>query len=500
MKLYKKILKMSVVAGCLLTGTGCTKNFTEINTDHTLVTSDIIKPSLLFTGVLKNSIFSTYNTSIVAEYSGYYANQGSGVIFQNANWAEPFNTFYTSYIINMAECVRLTAKDPKLINENAMARIFKVWLFQMLTDMYGDVPYFQAAQSMDETVNQPKYDKQQDIYKDMLKELKEAVASLSDVPTLSSYGDADLLYGGSVDKWRRFGNSLRLRLAIRVRYADATLAKQHITDLAGAVFIDDNSLNAKLTTIDGTNPSNRNPLMDDPTNSYPLWVSFTLTDNLKKLNDPRLPVFAKPATDGVSGYRGRPIAITGTESVYTESSTAYLSYFFRNPAYSIIIFNTAEVYFLKAEAGLAGLSSDDAQAMYTKGIQASMGYYSVDQTASNNYTGSAAGILSGTDEEKTRQIIVQKWIANFYEVYEGWAEFRRTGYPEIWTGNSLGSTNGEVPRRLTYPLDEYTKNGNNVKTAASLLSGGDAYLSRVWWDAKPGLPFHHPKQGMFPPE
>jgi hypothetical protein len=225
-----------------------------------------------------------------------------------------------------------------------------------------------------------------------------------------------------------------------------------------------------------------------------------MTDNLKNLSDPRLSVFAVPATDGVSGYRGRPIAITGNESVYTESSTAYLPYFFRQPAYSIVILNAAEVYFLKAEAGLAGLSSDDAQAMYTKGIQTSLQYYSVDQTASNNYTASAAGILSGTDEEKTEQIIVQKWVANYYEVYEGWAEFRRTGYPKIWTGNSLGSTNGEIPRRLTYPLDEYSKNGDNVKAAAGLLSGGDAYMSRTWWDAKPGLPFHHPKQGMFPPE
>jgi hypothetical protein len=491
---------MAVVVSCLCFGGGCTKNFTDINTDHTLVTADIVKPSLLFTGVLKNSIFSTYNTSIVAEYSGYFANQSSGVIFQNANWSEPFNSFYTSYIINMAECVRLTADDPKLVNEHAMARIFKAWLFQMLTDAYGDVPYFQAALDMDETVNQPKYDKQQDIYKDLLNELKEAVASLSDDVSLSSFGTADLLYSGSVDKWRRFGNSLRLRLAMRVRYADANLAKQHITDLAGASFIDDNSLNAHLTTIDGTNPGNHNPLLDDPTNPYPLWVSFTMTDNLKNLSDPRLSVFAVPATDGVSGYRGRPIAITGNESVYTESSTAYLPYFFRQPAYSIVILNAAEVYFLKAEAGLAGLSSDDAQAMYTKGIQTSLQYYSVDQTASNNYTASAAGILSGTDEEKTEQIIVQKWVANYYEVYEGWAEFRRTGYPKIWTGNSLGSTNGEIPRRLTYPLDEYSKNGDNVKAAAGLLSGGDAYMSRTWWDAKPGLPFHHPKQGMFPPE
>ena len=491
---------MALVISCLIAGSGCTKNFTEINTDHTLVTSDIIKPALLLTGVQKGSIFSIYNTSVIAEYSGYYSNGASGVIFQNANWSEPFNTFYTSYIINTAEVVRLTADDPKLINENAIGRIWKAWLFHILTDAYGDVPYFQAALNVNEVVNQPKYDKQQDIYKDLLKELKEAVASLDDDPTLSSFGDADLLYSGVVDKWRRFGNSLRLRLAMRIRYADPALAKQHVMELATAPLIDDNSLNAQLTTIDGSNTGNRNPLYDDPTNPYPLFGSFTVTDNLKRLSDPRLPIYLGPATDGVSGYRGRPIAISGAEKTYNESSTAYLQYFFRAAVYSIIIMNAAEVSFLRSEAALAGFTADNPQTLYQAGIQHSLDQYAVDPTAATNYLNSAAGLLSGTDEEKDEEIIVQKWIANYYNSYEGWTEFRRTGYPRIWTGSDLGSTNGNVPRRLTYPLDEYTKNGVNVKAAAGLLSKGDDYLSHIWWDAKPGLPFYHPKQGMFPPE
>ena len=87
-----------------------------------------------------------------------------------------------------------------------------------------------------------------------------------------------------------------------------------------------------------------------------------------------------------------------------------------------------------------------------------------------------------------------------YQSNEAYAEFRRTGYPRIWTGNASGSTNGEIPRRLTYPLDEYAKNEQSVRTAAGKLKQGDKYMSRMWWDAKAGLPFHHAKQGMFPPE
>ena len=115
-----------------------------------------------------------------------------------------------------------------------MARIWKVWVFQELTDAYGDIPYSQAALSVDSVVNQPKYDTQEFIYADMLNELKEAVANLNPDPSLTSFGTADLLFSGSTDNWARLGNSLRLRLAMRIRYADPTLAQQNITDVIGS--------------------------------------------------------------------------------------------------------------------------------------------------------------------------------------------------------------------------------------------------------------------------
>jgi len=261
-----------------------------------------------------------------------------------------------------------------------------------------------------------------------------------------------------------------------------------------------NAQNALLNTIDGPLTSNRNPLFDDPTNSYPLWASFTTTDNLKRLNDPRLSKFASPATDGVSGYRGRPIALGTNEKTYSEENTAVLPAFFREAVHPIIVFNAAETYFLKAEAVNAGLISGDAQDLYEKGIQASMEQYAVDPAAITNYLASPATILSGTEEEKLEQIIVQKWLAIYFQSAEAWTEFRRTGYPRIWTGSDKGNTNGDIPRRLTYPLDEYAKNETHVKEAAGRLSGGDNYMSRLWWDKKPGLPLYHPKQGIFPPE
>lgn len=501
MKIYINIRKLTAFLMIILFGSACTKNFEEINTDPVLITKDIIQPSMLFTAVLKNSIFSTYNNNVFKEYCGYYSNQASGNIFQDQDWSGPFA--YGGNLINIAEVIRLTAANPKLVNQNAMARIWKVWLFQQLTDAYGDVPYFEALLPVEGVVNQPKYDTQKAIYTDMLKELKEAVAQLNTDPALTSFGNADLLYSGNVDKWKRLGNSLRLRLATRIRFADVGLAKQHITEVITAPLIDNNTLNAKLITINGTDVNNRNPLYNSDVsgNYYPMWVSFTVTQELLKRNDPRLTIYANPAKDGVAGYRGRPIALQGAEKLrYGDNATATLPSFFRDAVYPIMVMNAAEVYFLRAESALAGMSSENAEVMYRNGITASLAQYGVSASASAAYLGSPAATLAGTTEGNLEDIIVQKWLAMYHQSTEAWAEFRRTGYPKIWTGGEKGSTDGNIPRRLTYPVSEYSRNQANVTEAASRFSGGDKMMSRIWWDAKTGLPFLHAKQGMFPPE
>jgi hypothetical protein len=162
--------------------------------------------------------------------------------------------------------------------------------------------------------------------------------------------------------------------------------------------------------------------------------------------------------------------------------------------------NAAEVGFLRAEAALAGLTAEDATLLYRNGISLSMQQYAVDQQDIDDYLAGSYGSLTGSDEEKLREIIIQKYLANFWMGSESWAEYRRTGYPEIWTGSDLGSTNGVIPRRGTYPQSEYSLNENNVRAAISRIQDGDKMTGRVWWDVKPGLPFLHPKQGQFPPE
>ncbi|KAB2815324.1 MAG: SusD/RagB family nutrient-binding outer membrane lipoprotein, partial [Paludibacter sp.] len=130
-------------------------------------------------------------------------------------------------------------------------------------------------------------------------------------------------------------------------------------------------------------------------------------------------------------------------------------------------------------------------------IQKSMEQYGIAASSVTAFLSQEVGQLSGTDEEKFQQIITQKFIALFYQGYEAYAEFRRTGYPKVWLGTLTGATD-HIPRRLTYPTAEYLINEKNLSEAIARM-GEDTYETRIWWDVRPGLPFRHPLQDVFPP-
>ena len=497
-----KHLIHTVAVGSLLLSSGCTKDFAEINNNPTLITKDVIQPSLLFSAAVKGIAFDIPAQGLIADFSGYYKNPAAGNIFLQRDWTAPYNSFYRSHLINLAEVIRLTETDPLKSNMNAQARIAKAMTFQILTDAYGDIPYSEALKSVDETILQPKYDTQEAIYTDLLNELKTAAAQLDNSSSKLSFGNADLWLKGNVDAWRRFANSLRLRMAMRIRYANPTLAAQHINEVITQPLITSNAQNITLATLNDGNSANvsgfytRN--LTQPNN---MLVSFTLTDNLKRLSDPRLSILARPANSPIAGYRGVPLqlgVLAGDR--YATDSVARMATSFLQQVYTIVLMNAAEVSFLRAEAALANITNEDEQTLFEEGIRLAMTQYNVAAGDIDTYLASPSGELAGTDEEKLEQIIVQKWLGIYYNTYEAWSEFRRTGYPRIWTGAELGDTEGNIPRRLTYPVAESLRNETNVNEAISRLTGGNTMMSRIWWDKKPGLPIAHPRQGMFPPE
>ncbi len=492
---------------CSLSLTCCTEDFEQINTNPALVTQDVVNVNNLLARVQKESVFDYYEYGYLTEFSGYCGNPAT-VPLSNRDWSEPFNEFFRSFIINTSEIVRLTQDKPLLSNKNAIGRIMKVWLFHQLTDMYGDVPYSEAALNVNDVINYPKYDKQEDIYKDMLKELKEASAQLSDDASQLSYGASDLIYKGDIESWRRFANSLRLRLAIRTRFADPALAREHITDVISMPLITLNVQNAALTTEGATasDINNRNPAYNRyQGTTVPLYTTYTVTDNLLSRNDPRLPIFVLPAPEPENGalWRGRFFAmdadLDGPTVSFRQEQVASLGTLFFAAQYQIKLLTASEVSFLRAEAALAGITSESAEDLWKNGIQLSMEMYGVAAEKTELYLLEQGKLFAAAgDEQKLEEIIVQKWLGNYYQSKESWAEYRRTGYPLIWVGQQKGDTDRKVPRRLTYPTGEYLRNEKSAKEAATRLTGGDTFMSRIWWDAKPGLPFAHPLQDTFP--
>ena len=514
MRFFHKIKTLVVLTVLLLMGNACTKDFDKLNTNPSLVTEALVKPDNLFSMVVKESIFILPDLGRVgnslgrtSEFAGFQASESSGLPFKNQDFDFYFNNYYRIYLININETIRLT-QDPAMSNKNAMARIFRVWLWQNLTDMYGDIPYTEAAHDRANLIAEPKYDKQEDIYKDLFTELKAATAQLSDDPSKLSYGAADLLFKGNVSSWRKFGNSLRLRMALRVRFVDNALAQQNISDVINAPLISTNAENARLLSEGPTAANaNRSPLIILIQNSLiePRHLGFPVLEILAKSNDPRIPIYFRlpDKIDPSSSipYRARPINVFATETPrYVRDSISLVGAYFEGPQFIFNLITAAQVNFTLAEAVLAGLAPGDANALYRTGIQLAMEQYAVPAGSITTFLASPPATLSGSDEQKLEQIINQKYISLVYQSYEAWAEYRRTGYPIMWLGSGDTDTQGEVPRRLTYPPDEYSKNAANVTAAAARYPNGDKLTSKVWWDVRPGLPLAHPRKGIFPPE
>ena len=505
MKCRYKITASIIIAALLGMGVSCTKDFEKINTNPTLLTKDIVQVNGFLTRTQKLSVFDTHFR--INQFTGAYNAPDNGFPLQLYEYGPYFNGFYNPYLISINELIRLTKEDPNLSNKNAIAKITRAWLMQKLTDAFGDVPFSEAAGPAENIILQPSYDTQESIYRQLFEDVKEATAQLSNSPDQISYGAADLFFGGDVDLWTRFANSLRLRMAMRVRYIDPGLAKTNIDEVINQPLIETNNQNAKLLSepSNSGNSANYSPIINElnGVNKYGLIAGFPYVELLKTKTDPRLSIYFKPSNAG-GFWRGRPVNLGSAQLARYdgafEDSSSSIGDYFRSSQFTFNILTAAEVSFLRAEAALFGITSENAQTLFSDGISKAMEMVTVAPNDITSFLSTGEATLTGIEEDKLKQIIEQKFISLWYQSDEAWAEYRRTGYPLIWIGSGSSATNGAIPRRLTYAGDEYLKNEAKVTEAAGRLTGGDKLTSRLWWDVKPGLPYSHPRQGLFPPE
>jgi hypothetical protein len=548
MKLHNRIKDIILLFLALLSANACTKDFKEMNTNPALVSEDLVNPEFLLSGVQAG-----IGGGMGASDAGNYC--GMTVRVDNAPFVDHFddgawNATYTSYSNNLAAIIRKTQDDPELVNKKAIARIMRVWIYSQATDIYGDIPYFEANKSPKEAIASPKYDLQKDIYQDFFKELKEAAAELD--ASKESYGSADFYYGGDVSKWKKFANSLRLRLALRVRYVDEQMAKDNISDLQEADLITTRSDDAAIYTADDIE-AHRNPAYttianDADPNERQDYVSHQLVgkpllDALVGSSppdnplDPRTKVIADTAVlNGATlnpphapfGFRAQPLlgnVPVENKYPYGAGSTSLFSLFWYVPVIEQPVLRSSEVYFALAEAALFNLrSGEDAGVYFKKGIEASivetqdlynngknampgllelvygpgfdvnsfLEYKEMKQSEIDAFLASPATILTGSEEEKLEQIINQKMIALYPNELEGWSEWRTTGYPRVLVAANEQSTfHGVSPRRQHYPTNERLVNSVHFQEAIDRMGGKDDLLNKVWWDANPNAPHNH---------
>ncbi|WP_316820772.1 SusD/RagB family nutrient-binding outer membrane lipoprotein [Pedobacter gandavensis] len=416
-------------------------------------------------------------------------------------------------------------KDPKAnINLLAIGDMMFVLILQRITDMYGDCPYHEAGQGR-LGIKYPVYDIQEDIYDSMLNDLEQAIKQLNpDLPKPT----ADLFYKGDLTKWRKFGYSLMLRLAMRLTKVDPLKARLWAEKAAaGGTFIDisDNA----FITMDASNYNSQNGIslaLRTLSDYREVRWSKTLIDQLKKTNDPRLAAIAEVPAAGFANNNNQNLAgntnpelqqglpngydLSGGKTdihlapdypggTGNDNDFAALGKYSR-PRTSvylklggpIFIMTCAETEFLLAEAALRGWAvNGTAAAHYHKGLRTALQasgqmdpQANIPDVAIETFI-STQQLDESTKEKALETINTQYWISTgtMFNFIEAWLNWKRSGYPLLQPINYPGNvTNGTIPRRMIYLSTEVLNNPEHYKAAVARLAGGDALTSRVWWD------------------
>ena len=521
MKKLQNIQKMIFMTFSLLCMINCTDDFEQINTNPNYPES--AEPSLLLPGIMREM---AYNWGDQGWEEGFTVTQyAARLLFTSGdtyNWSPTGNPYDNAYasLRDVENIIRETKENEEQQNYYGVALIIKSWIYSYLTDAYGDVPYTEATQGIGGDNITPAFTPQSVIYDGILTDLKSANSILTGAENITG----DILYGGDVLKWRKFANSLRLRLAMRISDVDNSRAVSEMSEIVGSSTtypIFESNADAALLQWNSDNPQ---PKYDTRSGSFDeVRLSTTLETRLKDLGDRRLIVFAQPTTDSGKGiysdnladYVGMPNGLDDEAALgYSPSGDADKSgsnFISRlgillacracnveqaSPTASqTIIMSYSELQFILAEAKERNfIAVGDATEYYENGIRASFAYY-VERIIAGGWNEIAADLqafdvdayiaqadvaLSGTAEERLGKIAMQKWISLFYTGFEAWSDWRRTGMPEVIPGPDAVN-GGKVPVRFQYPNSVKSTNSANYQEAVSRM-GADDLNTRLWWD------------------
>lgn len=529
-----KIVKYLYISALTVAmASSCTSSFMDINTNKHEATEGQLETDNLRVG----AFYSQMQERVVlfkdgtgkAESSDYQVAQGltadlySGYIGPTGTWRSGvttaayymvngwYNQLFTrgfSEVMSAWQKIKTTTEEMKQPAIKAMADIVKVEAMHRVTDMYGPIPYTTYGSGTIGTA----YDTQETVYKTFFNELDNAIDVLTPYAETNTLllQDYDFIYDGDVAGWVRFANTLRLRLAIRCAYVAPELGKAEA----------EKSIANSIGVIEEA--SQRAELMHGKLNYFhPYYdIAYTFNDGEARMNasmdsymngynDPRLPKYFKAAADGK--YHGVRLGVQNmSPAKYAGSGISNLNV--DNSSTPIVWMTAAESYFLRAEGALRGWNmGGTAKDFYEAGVKMSFAetgagdataYLNDDTSTPADYTDNTG---DGNDhqamskitvkwdetadfETKLERIITQKWIAEYPDGCEGWAEFRRTGYPKLFpvvTNLSNGAINTDIQiRRCPFPTSEYDTNPAGVASGIKALGGADNGGTKLWWDKK----------------
>jgi len=496
LSIYSYLLMLLVLAG---TFTACTEDFEELNANPN--EPELVPPQTIFPYAVREAVDRIHGHRNRLERLGLdggmlwvqyfarnqYTNEGDtynpDASMRNNNW----EGFFNESLVNLQKVIDISNNaEREFFNPNfaAAATIMREYVFSVVTDTWGAIPYEEALQGSTEGNLAPAYTSQDRIYELMLANLKLAAETLDEGGESFS---GDILFNGDVTRWKKFANSLRLKLANRMAAKKPAEAAAVFSEILGnpsqyPVFTgnDDFAVLYHQSRLNNNNNNAWHEVMvfsgrEDWSISDMLIEK--MTDGEGNPTDPRLTVYAEPAFAGdfAGSYTGAPNGLPeALASVYINTASRPGSFFTQEQG-PVYIMTYSELLFTMAEAALDGdyTGGLSAEEYLTQAIEASFAQYDLDMPTD---------YMEGLAVDK-ETIMTEKWKALFSQGVEAWIEYRRTGFPSLMEAdpNAIFENDGQVPTRLRYPESEYSLNGANVEAGATLNGGADDRLTKLWW-------------------
>ncbi|GAB3642226.1 SusD/RagB family nutrient-binding outer membrane lipoprotein [Spirosoma arcticum] len=494
MRIHKRIYSLLFLA---LSGlfAACTEGFDELNTDPNRpkeITPGVMLGQLQYR-IVNESVNAarTFTHELMQVDAPRASTSGAGLHRYVVNpGAAVWGRFY-AYLTDIEDIYAIADR----LNENnykAIALVYKSWAYSILTDLYGDVPYSQATKATEGNFK-PTFDKQKDIYVQILKDLETANGLFDDTKALTYAGDlvynANALTGGrnlGIQRWKKFTNSLRLRLLLRISKREGEVAvNQQLT----AILAD--PVNNPVFTANADDAIFRYPGTFPYYNQYfnarqvdwrdgNYFTRFFL-GKLNADNDPRRAIWVIPVTvSGAPVYQGIESGYATTTEYAVGRNSSYTDALKTLPQLGVMM-TFAEVEFIKAELALRGLATGKTPKVhYETGIAASMTQWGVATPAGFLQQPGVVYDAAAATEKQLEQIMLQKYYAYFFVDYQAWFEKRRTGYPVLPRGAGIPAEN-KFPYRVPYPTYLQSLNPEGLAGAVASM-GGDNSDIKVWWD------------------